>query len=212
MYSRRRMMKNANNKPNTLILLHFEGNINNESEEIAISQIGSATIRYWAYLFSQAISARNSGESNAVKLTGNPTSVIRSALNKGNYTLEFFLYCSSSSGNPNQISINLPNGASLIFNGTTMTFASGNTITATIPRINTSPHIAISVKNNHAMIFINGVLTAEGDILPAQGEGDLLIYIGRDSSYTPYMDEFRLSRIPRYTENFAKPTAPFELD
>ena len=74
-------------------------------------------------------------------------------------------------------------------------------------------HVAYTRNNNYWYTFLDGIrLEAlnSSNLPPAVWTG-LDFYFGRDlmQQKTAYIDEFRISDICRYTEDFTPPTAPF---
>lgn len=79
--------------------------------------------------------------------------------------------------------------------------------------VNEWHHVAYTRNDNYWYTFLDGVRIESrnsSNLSPAVWTG-LDFYLGRDRIYntTAYVDEFRISDICRYTENFTPPTEPF---
>lgn len=79
--------------------------------------------------------------------------------------------------------------------------------------LNTWHHVAYTRNNNYWYTFLDGIKLEEqnsSNLSPAMWTG-IDFYLGRDlmQQKTAYIDEFRISDICRYTEDFTPPTAPF---
>ena len=77
---------------------------------------------------------------------------------------------------------------------------------------NTWTHVAISRSGSTTKYFINGTATASVSDSTNWVNGDLTIggrYADSGNSHLGYIDEFRISKIARYTSNFTPDTEPF---
>lgn len=76
-----------------------------------------------------------------------------------------------------------------------------------------SYHFALSVKNNKAYMFIDGILCGTVDItVPLIGQSKILIGKHDGGNYICHngtMSNIRISNVAKYTENFTPPSKPF---
>lgn len=74
-------------------------------------------------------------------------------------------------------------------------------------------HVAVVRSNSTVMLFINGVLKGSGTNATSYSMGGDSIQIGAEINacyYNGYIDEFRVSNVARWTENFTPPTEPYD--
>ena len=163
--------------------------------------------------------------------TGDYATLPNSASNNlggANWTIEGWLYLTANAGTGNdEFAVASKFGGSSnrswlarIANGNKLTFwyinNSGTQVELTpdtrVLSLNTWYHVAW-VKNSNLKVYINGVgaTLASSDFQIRDGT-DLIQLSGRasgDNMYEGYIDDFRISSMARYTNNFTAPTKPF---
>jgi len=149
-------------------------------------------------------------------------------LGDGDWTIEGWLYLTANAGTGNDefaVASKFGGGSTRswlarIANGNKLTFwyinSSGTQVELTadtrVLSLNTWYHVAW-VKNSNLKVYINGVgaTLASSDFQIRDGT-DLIQLSGRasgDNMYEGYIDDFRISSMARYTNNFTAPTKPF---
>ena len=204
----------------TMLLLHFNDSLDDSSLYSSTStktkddgtewQISSAT--YDDGKFGKCIKSLYTDNSNIPPQWRNYVfSSITSA-----FTIDFWFYTNSSSN----AHICVKNASNIVtqllelwyYQGWRASFC-GSSVSATLTS-NNWHHIAITVTHNGAAnLFIDGVLTTTRSSYNynlSSGLNAVLLWTqGTQAGGQIYTDEFRLSDIIRYTENFDVPTVPY---
>lgn len=139
----------------------------------------------------------------------------------GTFTFECWIYQIANGGTGHYIldQRNFPTGTGFSINGgiPTLMYAGMNEArgTTAIP-LNTWTHVAISVLNGTARIYIDGVQTfyGTGYTFPDVSGTSTPMWVGAPNSYgvflNAYVDDLRITKgVARYTSNFTPPTAAF---
>ena len=215
------------NDDNTVLLLHFEGDNTSRQffddagtrSQLPISQLGDAQISTAEKKFGSS-SLYLDGTGDYLQMAITQSLVLRMS----SYCIEMWIY--PQRNNINQYiyeSVGTTNvGGNTIFmtnTGVLVFFTSGATrITGTTQvSTNTWHHIAMTRNGNDHKLFLNGVLQA--GVWTNTGHSNSYLaghkigaaYNGT-SPFQGYIDEVRVSRVPRYTDTFTPPTTAFTND
>ena len=138
----------------------------------------------------------------------------------GNFTVEAWIYPSSVSLASRTehvacFTVDINNRARLYFNGPTFVFSTASTaageadrITTTAVAVNTWSHIALVKQSSIFTLFINGVSvgTSSTTVLPVGSQtlllGNKFPTPAASSSFTGYIDDFKIHRAAKYTTAF----------
>ena len=152
-------------------------------------------------------------------------------LGSGDWTIEGWLFITANAGTSNDefaVASKWGGGSTRswlarIVNGNKLTFwyinTSGTQVELTsdsrVLSLNTWYHVAW-VKNSNLKVYLNGTaatlassdfqIRSGTDAVQLSGRGGA---DGDDNMYQGYIDDFRISKFARYTNNFTAPTAPF---
>lgn len=92
--------------------------------------------------------------------------------------------------------------------------ASWNAATTSVLALNTWQHIAIVLRSGIMRLYVDGAL--KGNIVMNNNFGlpSVILQWGGGNGYpaTGYLDQLRISKIPRYLNNFSPPTTAFVVD
>jgi hypothetical protein len=142
------------------------------------------------------------------------------------WTVEFFFRANAvtaalslvASNAANTLAINLAivpaNITVSLGQGTTFNIMNAVRLATTAITANAWFHFALSYDGSNYRSFINGVLqntTASALLIPITTFDSIKVG-GGASTYNGFIDEFRISRVARYTAAFSQPTASFSLD
>lgn len=140
-----------------------------------------------------------------------------------NFTIETWIYYSSTSGNKcvfeiysatnNRANVSLVDG-NFVYYTEVIGVGSGILITASAPAINTWHHIALVKNGSTITLYINGIDSGSttSTRYPTASSLDLRIGVtsATTSDFAGYLDDFRITKgIARYTENFSAPDKAF---
>jgi hypothetical protein len=142
------------------------------------------------------------------------------------WTVEFFFRASAvtaalslvASNAVNTLAINLAASPANITvslgQGATFNIMNAVRLATTAITANAWFHFALSYDGSNYRSFINGVLqnTTASTLLIPLTTFDSIKVGGGASTYNGFIDEFRISRVARYTAAFSQPTAIFSLD
>lgn len=210
----RSMMGRKKVDKNTLLLLHFDGNL---ADATGInSGLTSQNITYSTdSKFGESVKFGNSG--SWVKIPFNKNLLYTPGQDM---TVDFWLkrgrsddYVISLYGNQDTNSI--PNGFQFSISNDELAFytdgdTNGFWIKASIP-LNTWTHIALVYINNEFHLYKNGIRISTFKKSATSFQNGLLIGQARDCSYSlnGCIDEYRISNIARWTSNFTPPARPY---
>lgn len=211
--------------PHTLLLIHFgnetvkDSSMYNNTLSFSQSFTRSSTIKKFGS-YSMA-TTQSSGTSGSWVLVSGVTPPVYE------FTYEFWIYLTASSSSNYGRSVAGNYGGSQkelrIFtqiSSTTGAYVISNAQSLSIPYNDVTPetwhHVAYCRSNTHYYSFLDGVVKSSSSISfpsPLQWY-EPRICIGSEwthiNGYYPcYLDEFRISNVCRYTENFTPPTEPF---
>jgi hypothetical protein len=132
----------------------------------------------------------------------------------GDFTIEFWLYQTATSGEGTTIYNPTTNGINLFMSissnwGIARSGVAVDNNFGTPPTFNTWNHIAVSRSGSTIKAFINGSQVFSGTNTISYVAGPLQIGLSGFGSITGYIDDLRISKVARYTSNFTAPTAPF---
>lgn len=218
--ARRRFMKqNKKLADNTLLLLHFDNNLID-------SVTGSMKIATMAGSLRYANSPAKFGNSiygftHAAYVNIANTDAINESLYE-NYTIDFWLYCTTSSstgifskGDPSgsySMDFILSEKSSdnffrIQYAGTVEILIKG----WSIPK-NQWVHVATVKKGTTWSLYINGYIVGQDSSSYSSGFYSSLklgYYRDYNQYFQGYIDEFRISKVARWTSNFTPPTKPY---
>lgn len=204
-------------KRNTVSLFHFDGdnyseNFIDETGKIWINEGNRGRIVTSSKVFGTGCLQVQLEASDLafckIKYTGNYSDL---SLEWDNFTVDFwaypgrggFFYNSALNLNANNDSLDMYYYADSIANSFSTSISGG------------WHHVAFCRNNNLNKLYIDGVSKYEkttGNLynasIPYLGYG----YGNNNYSRTLYMDEFRISRVARWTSNFTPPTSAYALD
>jgi hypothetical protein len=218
---------------NTAVLLHFDGangatSFNDAASGTVVTLSNGATLSNAQSKFGGTSMLING--TNAVANMPNTAAAKLS----GEFTIEWFSYLTAESAvmwvyGKDSLAVN--SGAPAIAYGTggqiaycddqspNLNGGASNAATSNTGVLVTNQwqHIAFVQHDGVATIYVDGVAVGSGDTSGHTfgNNNDRLNlgnYVGGGFPLLGYMDEFRLSSIARYTENFTPPTTPFTLD
>lgn len=221
---RRAMMWGGADK-NTLLLLHFDGNFIDATGNFKLNNTG-AVINKSNVKFGTGSAYFKNG-----LLVFPNKQWLTDLLDSGNYTIDFWMkkYFQATSSWYTEIPFSddyardtygFTIKMQVAYN--TNFFEFGNyeqwNVTGFLNHYNNNNnvwnHIAITCKNGHTRIFINGQKIAEkSSYYPTLRNHKLCIggRDGNDSNCDGYYDEFRISNVARWTSNFTPPTEPYKI-
>lgn len=204
--------------PQTVSLLHFNVDLTDEAMKI------------WTSVNSAAVSATQSkfgGKSLFLNGTNQYISTPATTdLNlPGDFTVEWWEYRTSGTsvafcggfGAPADASYLIGyynSGAIKLYlssNGTSFDIANGVTMGTAI--LNTWTHYAVARQGNNFYTFQNGIQQAtfsSSSVIIAQNYPNVIGYSTGGTYFAGYIDEFRVSKVARYTSNFTPATTEFD--
>lgn len=213
--------------PHTLLLIHFgnetvkDSSMYNNTLSFSQSFTRSSTIKKFGS-YSMA-TTQSSGTSGSWVLVSGVTPPVYE------FTYEFWIYltASSSSNYGRSVAGNYGGYQSELkiftqISSTTGAYVISDAQSLSIPYNDVTPetwhHVAYCRSNNHYYSFLDGVVKSSSSIsFPSPLRWyEPRICIGSEWTHTTgyypcYLDEFRISNVCRYTENFTPPTEPFSV-
>lgn len=213
-------------KNKTLLLMHLDGTTKDEASNPGITE------SFVTYVDNQKFGkkgARFSGNASQAYIqvpTGNGSPLVL----KTNFTIEFVCNFAGAAAIGEQI-ITSANSGQLIdflhgysnYNGgkpcflVSLSVANDRSNYAVVdaPWLDAQPHhFALSVSNSVATVWLDGVLKATLPMTLAWGGSTMMIgnYITPAYGLLGTMQEYRISKVGRYTQPFTPPAAPFVID
>ncbi len=202
---------------NTLFLSHFDGTS-------IVDELGNS-VRIYGNRYNDTASKKFGARSltNEVRTTGNAELSSVLPVDNSDFTVEFWYKClnEGNSGSSTLFScgsfrIQSNAAATRLYTYT----PSGNVsdITPSSPFLgNNFVHIAVVRNNDIYKVFTNGNLrgTPLTDSVPINGNYITILQGVTTPTNNPrkeWIDELRISKIARYSENFTPQTTPFEVD
>ncbi len=215
----RRRSVSSKKGPNTLLLLHFDGNYNDSSQyNLTPTVYSEENISFPAGKFNQGLSV--SDYRSCVNYEKYSCTWLSNLLNSGNFTIEAWAKVVNGDwamivvdqdiyGNNFRFCICTHSAVRKIFFGHLEIPVSGL-------YWNTWYHIAASSSNKTLRFFVNGQLqnTFTNQTFSLPNSGDIVSFCGGinmddSAAHWAIFDELRISDGARYTTNFTPPTIPF---
>lgn len=207
--------------PSTAALLHFDGanaaTTTTDAKGHAVAITGAGAL--------STAQSKFGGSSYAPNSTGNLKITDSGDLaTPGDFTVEFFSYLTAMPSTGFFAHRNTSGGtttAILILSGNLMVAmddsSTGISVTAASWIVTGQwQHIAVSKQGTSLRLFVNGTLVTTVTTTKSWGNVSIPFTIGSNglggNAIPGYIDEFRLSKVARYTASFTPPTAPFTLD
>lgn len=216
-----------------LLLRATDGKIIDQTGSVNISTVSGAKLSTTQSKFGGSSIVLN-GSSDYLMLTylnntaANPSAI---ALGVGGFTIEGWFYTNGSASTQTLFQIN---GNSPGYAGARLDITTGNALqllvstsgsawainytTPSAPIVNaTWHHVALVRSGSNFYIFVDGVqrgVTQTNSSALMAGSGynliGAVIATSLQSYFNGYIDEFRLTKYPRYTTNFTPPVIPFQ--
>jgi hypothetical protein len=218
----------------TILLLHFDG-LNGATETIDSSPFSNTVTMRSS---SELSSSEKKFSDTSLKTTNDANNglvIPENALfpgGNGDWTVEFFIYFNDRFSNLDADlyrQIDEPNNIVIIYehsgegnlehfelaekdSGANTVLSDSGDLSGLLSN-NTWHHVAIVRNGTNRLFFLDGVLTNTESGLPSvirDPVGDLEI-LGEndDNTFDGFLDEYRISDVARYTENFTPPQKPF---
>lgn len=207
----KRRLMDVERKPdeNTLLLLHFNGNIVDATDKVNVT-INSGSATYTQGKFGKCLNQTLP----KLYLQGSDLK-----FGSGNFTIDFWIYRTGRLSTWAGIFENSPysngDGLTVQVNGTNQIEAYYNDgygpRTSQLP-LNEWAHVAMVQDASNIKMFTNGILTGTKNDSRVTNRVDAYLFdrYGQNIRLTnALIDEFRISNVARWTSNFNVPTKPY---
>lgn len=195
----------------TLLLLHFDGDFKDAAGNFTLENSG-AVIDTAEKKF-----GTGSGKFEKASLVFPEKEWLNNLLQSGNYTIEVWaktkegvilILCDDVGGDTHAYKFAVYDNKDISYGNIYVDNFNGTANNFVVDGWN---HLAVTSKDNKCFLFSNGIKVAERNYIPKLSTHTLRIgnRDGFDYNNIVMLDEFRISDIARWTEDFTPPTRPY---